>query len=232
LWIHGGGYIIGTAAQDDQLCRHMANELGIIVAAVGYRLAPQCPFPAAIDDCHDALEWLASRPDVDASRLAIGGASAGGGLAAALALMARDRDVVRPVLQLLAYPMLDDRTALRNDVDERSFRMWNNAANQRGWRAYLGAEPGGHDVSPRAAPAREPDLAGLPPAWIGVGTCDLFMDEDVEYARRLQKAGVPCELDVVDGAFHGFDLVCRRAAVTNSFRSSQLASLRSSLFAN
>ena len=126
LWIHGGGYVIGSAAQDDAVCRHLAHELGRLVAAVDYRLAPEHPFPVPLHDCHDALVWLANRGDVDADRVAIGGASAGGGLAAALALLARDRAEVRPAFQLLSYPMLDDRTALRTDIDERHFRLWNN----------------------------------------------------------------------------------------------------------
>src|SRR5207237_9200507 len=131
--------------------------------------------------------------DVDATRIAIGGASAGGGLAAGLALLARDRGLVRPVLQLLVYPMLDDRTTLRTDVDPRRLRLWSPASHRFGWQAYLGPSltPGQPDGVPEgAAPARARDLTGLPPAWIGVGTCDLLHDEDVPYAQRLQEAGV------------------------------------------
>jgi acetyl esterase/lipase len=161
LWIHGGGYVLGTAAQDDAVCRHFARELGIIVAAVDYRLAPDHPFPAPLHDCHDALAWLARRPDVDPNRVAVGGASAGGGLAAALALLAHQRGEVRLVFQLLTYPMLDDRTAIRTDGDERHFRMWNTKANRFGWQSYLGHPPGGTAVSGLAAPARLDDLAQL-----------------------------------------------------------------------
>jgi acetyl esterase/lipase len=229
LWIHGGGYVMGTAAQDDAVCRHFVQELGIVVAAVEYRLAPEQEFPVPLHDCYDALSWLALQPDVDAARLAVGGASAGGGLAAALALLALARGELQLAFQLLAYPMLDDRTATRVDVDERNFRLWNNKANRFGWQSYLGRPPGGVGVSGLAAPARVDDLGGLPPTWIGVGTLDLFHDEDAAYAERLQAAGVSCHLEVVPGAFHGFDLVRPKAGVSKAFRSAQVAALGAAL---
>lgn len=231
LWIHGGGYVIGTAAQDDALCREFAGRLGILVAAVDYRLAPEHPHPTPVHDCHDALAWLAKRPDVDARRVAVGGASAGGGLAAALALLARERGEVDLAFQLLVYPMLDDRTATRTDIDERGFRMWSNRANAFGWRCYTGCEPGSDAIDGVAAPARHPDLSALPPAWIGVGTLDLFCEEDRVYARRLQEAGVPCALEEVSGAFHGFDAVRPKAAVSRDFRAAQLRALGAALAA-
>ncbi|WP_099021456.1 alpha/beta hydrolase [Mycolicibacterium palauense] len=222
LWIHGGGYLIGTAAQDDRLCRRFADELGATVAAVDYRLAPEHPYPAGVEDCHAALTWLAGLPAVDPDRVAVGGASAGGGLAAALAFLARERSAVTPVRQLLVYPMLDDRSAADPRHDGREYRLWDRHSNAFGWRAYLGtADP---DV---AVPARRTDLAGLPPAWIGVGTMDLFHDEDLSYAQRLTEAGVPCEVEVVPGAFHGFDGLRPGSAVARSFFESQCASLRS-----
>jgi acetyl esterase/lipase len=222
LWIHGGGYVMGTAAQDDALCRDIADELGAVVASVEYRRAPEHPYPAPVEDCHDALVWLAEQDDVDVERIAIGGSSAGGGLAAALAFMARDRGRVSPVLQLLVYPMVDDRTVLRTEVDERGFRLWNNRSNELGWRAYLGATPGSDEVPSEAVPARRDDLAGLAPAWIGVGTLDLFLDEDLTYADRLRDAGVPCTVDVVDGAFHAFDRLAPHSTVSRRFRDAQL----------
>jgi acetyl esterase/lipase len=225
LWIHGGGYVIGTAAQEDALCRHYAERLGIVVAAVDYRLAPEHPFPVPLHDCHDALVWLAGQPEVDSARIAVGGASAGGGLAAALALLAHEKGEVDIAFQLLAYPMLDDRTATRVDLDEGSFRLWNNKSNVFGWQSYTGSPPGSDGVSGLAAPARYGDLTGLPPAWIGVGTCDLFYDEDVAYATRLREAGVQCELNVTDGAFHGFDVVQPKAGVSLAFRDMQVAAL-------
>lgn len=175
LWIHGGGYVMGTAAVDDAVCRHFARELGIIVASVDYRLAPEDPFPTPLYDCYRALTWLAEHTDVDATRIAVGGASAGGGLTAALALLARERAEVRPVFQLLTYPMLDDRTVTRTDIDETHFRGWNNTANLFGWQSYLGTAPGSADISPLAAPARHDDLSGLPPAWVAPAhwTCSI-----------------------------------------------------------
>ncbi|SCX30732.1 Acetyl esterase/lipase [Mycolicibacterium fluoranthenivorans] len=220
LWMHGGGYVLGSPAQDDKLCRRYAGELGATVAAVQYRLAPQNPYPAGLDDCYAALTWLAQLPTVDPSRLAIGGASAGGGMAAALALLARDRGEVPLAAQVLVYPMLDDRT-VGPEFDDPGHRLWTQGSNGFGWRAYLGgADP---EV---AVPARNPDLSGLPPAWIGVGTHDLFHDEDLAYAQRLREAGVPVEVEVVAGAFHGFDAIAPKTAVSQDFIGSQIATLR------
>lgn len=229
LWIHGGGYVMGAAATDDDLCRRFADRLGITVAAVDYRLAPEYPYPVPVDDCFDALTWLADQPDIDPSRLAVGGASAGGGLAAATALLARDRAVPTLAFQLLVYPMLDDRTATRPDSDHRSRRLWNNRANHFGWRCYLGHDPGRSHVDPRAAPGREEDLSGLPPTWLGVGTLDLFHDENVDYANRLRAGGVRCVTEIVPGAFHGFDMVCAQAEVSKAFFDAQVAALEAAL---
>ena len=221
LWIHGGGYVIGKAAQDDVLCRRYARELGAIVASVDYRLAPEHPYPASLEDCYTALQWLVRLPSVDPSRVAIGGASAGGGLAAALALHTRDRGEISLVAQLLVYPMLDDRTVNRKGLDKPGLRLWNQSSNKYGWSVYLGgADP---EI---AVPARRDDLSGLPPAWLGVGTLDLFHDEDLAYAERLKAAGVPCEVEVVKGAFHGFDGIVPKAEVSQSFFDSQCALLR------
>jgi len=223
LWIHGGGYVLGTPAQDDMLCRRFADALGITVAAVRYRLAPEHSYPAPLEDCYTALQWLATLPAVDPDRIAIGGSSAGGGLAAALALLVRDRAEFTPVLQLLVYPMLDDRSVGRH-LDDTGHRLWNATSNRFGWQAYLGA------ADPEVAvPARRTDLAGLPPAWLGVGTLDLFHDEDLEYARRLEAAGVPCEVHLVPGAFHGFDGIAPKASISRDFFDSQCASLRQSM---
>lgn len=216
LWIHGGGYVFGRAAQDDQLCRRFAERLGITVASVEYRLAPEHPYPVPLEDCYRAYVRLLSRPGVDATRVAVGGASAGAGLAAALAFLARDRDTAVPAFQLLAYPMLDDRTALGPE----HLRMWDETANRFGWSSYLGdADP---DV---AVPARRSDLEGLPPAWIGVGSNDLFFDEDKRYADRLVDAGIACEFHVVPGAFHGFDSVVSRSGAARAFFDAQCAAL-------
>ncbi|WP_232541436.1 alpha/beta hydrolase [Nocardia bovistercoris] len=224
LWIHGGGYLIGSAAQDDQLCRRFAEKLGVVVASVEYRLAPEHPYPAPLDDCYAAWSWLARQPEVDPDRLVVGGASAGGGLAAATVLAARDRGAVLPILQLLVYPMLDDRTADRFELESPLHRLWNRSANRYGWNSYLGAAD-----PDTAVPARNPDLSGLPPAWIGVGSLDLFHDEDLEYARRLRAAGVACEVVEVPGAFHGFDLVLPAARVSRTFFDDQCEAVRAAL---
>ncbi len=222
LWIHGGGYVIGTAQQDDRLCRRFSTRLGITVASVEYRLAPEHPYPAPLEDCYSALTWLAALPSVNPWRVAIGGASAGGGLAAALALLARDRAEVTPAFQLLTYPMLDDRSSAT--AHNPHYRLWNARSNHFGWTAYLGG------ADPRVAvPARRDDLGGLPPAWIGVGTHDLFHDEDLAYAARLRDAGVPCHVEVVPGAFHGFDLFVPKAQVSQRFFDSQCAVLSAAL---
>lgn len=228
LWIHGGGYVIGTAAQDDALCRRISDHLGVIVASVDYRLAPEHPFPTPLHDCYAALTWLAGQPDVDPGRIAIGGASAGAGLAAALALLAKERGEIQPVLQSLSYPMLDDRTAARTDIDQRPLRLWNTNCNRFGWKSYLGPAHGGK-IPPLASPARYEDLAGLPPAWIGVGTCDLFHDENVAYAERLEQAGVDCTVLVTPGAYHAFDLIEAKAPISRAFREAQLAALDNAL---
>jgi acetyl esterase/lipase len=223
LWIHGGGYVLGHAQQDDKLCRRFSRRLGITVASVEYRLAPEHPFPAALEDCYAALTRLAALPAVDSARIAIGGASAGGGLAAALALLARDRGEIKPALQLLTYPMLDDRATAESGA-RRNYRLWTESSNRFGWASYLG------DADPAVAvPARRPDLSGLPPTWIGVGTLDLFYRENLVYAERLKAAGVPCTIEVVPGAFHGFAHVAPRVAVSRAFFDSQCASLRKAL---
>jgi len=223
LWIHGGGYLLGSPEQDDALCRRYVQRLGIVVAAARYRLAPEHPYPIPLEDCYRVLTWLAGLPGVDADRIAIGGASAGGGLTAALSFLARDRGEVSPVLQVLSYPMLDDRT-VGPELDKPGFRLWNTRSNRFGWTSYLGgADPA------MAVPARRTDLAGLAPAWLGVGTLDLFCAEDLAYAARLNAAGVECEVHEVPGAFHGFDGLAPKAAVSQAYFDSTCASLRRAL---
>lgn len=214
LWIHGGGTLMGNAVQDDKYCRKLSHLTGVTVAAVEHRLAPEHPYPAPLEDCYAALLWLARQPWVDPDRLAIGGASAGGHFAAAVAQRAHDRKDVRLAFQMLAYPMLDDRTGA--DASGAKRLMWTETDNQLAWRWYLnGADP------VEAAPARRPDLSGLPPAWIGVGTLDLYLQECLEYGRRLREAGVPVHEEIVPGAFHAFDRVVESAPVSRSFFASQ-----------
>ncbi|HNC94821.1 MAG TPA: alpha/beta hydrolase [Myxococcota bacterium] len=230
LWIHGGGLVIGFPAQDDGVTSEIVRTLRVVVVAVQYRLAPQHPYPAALDDCAAALRWMqAQAPGIRPDRIAVAGVSAGGGLAAALCLRARAQDWPMPVFQLLVYPMLDDRTVDRPALATRTVRIWSQESNRFGWSSYLGAARGSAAVPAEAASAREVDLRGLPPAWIGVGTLDLFLDEDVDYATRLRAAGVPCTLVEVPGAYHGFDTVKRSTPVARSFFESQLQALRAAL---
>lgn len=232
VWIHGGGYIMGNAQQDDGLCADFARTLDMTVISVDYRLAPEHAYPAPLDDCFAALEFMfrqAGLLGIDCARYAIGGASAGGGLAAGLVLRAFDAKLPAPKLQLLVYPMIDDRTVER-DLDGSAFRMWDQASNRMGWSAYLGAARNAHDEVPdHAAAARRVDLSGLPPAWIGVGKADLFYEEDVLYADRLRQAGVPTDLEIVDGAFHGFDRVVPKASISKQFFAAQVAALKKAL---
>lgn len=219
LWIHGGGFVMGRPEQDDWYASHLARDLDVVVVSMRYRLAPEHPFPAALDDCHAAWCWVRDRADdlgVDPGRVIVAGASAGGGLAASLVQRLRDEGGPQPLAQVLVYPMLDDRTAVRRELDGR-FPRWTNRSNRTGWTAYLDGQPGAATLPEYAAPARRADLAGLPPAWIGVGTLDLFHDEDVEYARRLREAGVPITLDVVPGAYHGFDGDAADSLVSQAF---------------
>lgn len=229
LWLHGGGFLLGSPKQDDALCRQIADELGAVVVAPVYRLSPKHAFPAALDDAYAALTWLAKRDDVDANRIAVAGASAGGGLAAQIALHARDRGEIRLAAQTLVYPMLDDRTVRRTDLDESGFRLWDLRSNRVGWSAYLGHEAGANEASSIAVPARNENLAGLPPAWIGVGSLDLFCDEDMAYAERLREAGIPCDSMIVDGVFHGFDGIVADSEATKRFRESMFSSMRKAL---
>lgn len=204
--IHGGGYIFGDRSQDDLRFDRWCPELAFIGVSVEYRLAPETPYPGPLEDCYTGLRWVhenAAQLGIDRARIGIGGASAGGGLAAALALLARDRGELPIAFQLLAYPMIDDRQCTPSS--SWSVPIWSPENNEFGWRSYLGDLYGAEDLPYTAAPARATDLSGLPPALIYVGTLDGFCDEDVTYAMALYRAGVATELHVYPGAPHGFD---------------------------
>jgi acetyl esterase/lipase len=214
--MHGGGYVIGNPEINDGSNRSRAADLDCVVVSVDYRLAPETRFPGALEDCYAALTWLhaqAMQLGVDRSRIAIGGESAGGGHAAALAILARNRaGPARICFQLLDSPMLDDRTGSGSDPHPYCGEfVWTAASNRFGWRSLLGVEPGTAAVPTEAVPARTADLAALPPTCITVGALDLFLEEGLEYARRLGRAGVPTELHVIPGAFHGFGVAGGRA---------------------
>jgi acetyl esterase/lipase len=211
LHIHGGGFILGDAQSEADWSAWLAANLDCVVVAPDYRLAPEHAHPVPVTDCYVALQWLTEHADtlgIDLDRVAVFGGSAGGGLAAAVALLARDRSGPRICFQCLLYPMLDDRTG--STVDVGAFvgeYIWTREDNVFGWTSLLGREPGRGDVSPYAAPARAGDLTGLPSTYIWVGALDLFVEESVLYARRLLAAGVPTELHVYPGVTHGNVLV-------------------------
>jgi len=220
LWIHGGGYILGDIEQDDISSKELTLAGECVTVAVEYRLAPENPFPAPVEDCYAALKWLATHADelgVDSKHIAIGGGSAGGGLAAGLALLARDRAEVDIIAQFLIYPMIDDRNTLPASDALPDSLFWTRESNKIGWRSYLGCEPGGEGISCYAAASRAADLTGLPPAYIAVGEIDLFAQEDVEYARRLIGAGVCTELHVYPGGCHAFDMMAPDASISRQF---------------
>ncbi len=229
IWMHGGGYIIGKPEMEDTVCIPFVRELGISIVSVDYRLAPKHPFPAGLEDCYSALIWAKQNSEAfgfDASRIAVGGTSAGAGLAAALAQLAHDRKEATPVFQLLTYPMLDDRTALHRDIDDSNSPTWSQKSNRFGWESYLGEHYGADEILAYSVPARREDLTGLPPAWIGVGTLDVFYEEDMMYAQRMKEAGIECDLNVVEGAFHGFDVIDQHLSIVQEFRKSQIDALK------
>ena len=213
--IHGGGYVIGSYDMDDVLHDHWCQQLGTVGISVQYRLAPETPYPGPLEDCYAALRWThehAEELGIDPTRVGVHGISAGGGLAAALTLLARDRGEFPFAFQLLECPMLDDRQTTRS-MGASGLFVWDAESNVFGWRSYLGDLYGSDDVPPYAAPARAADVEGLPPTCIVVGSIDGFRDEDVEYAQRINQAGVPCELHVIAGLPHAYQLAPDAKAV-------------------
>lgn len=227
LWVHGGGHVLGSAAQDDPTLDHLVSETGCVVFAVDWRRAPEDSYPAALHDCYAALAWVhreAAALGVDPGRVVVAGASSGGGLAAGLVLLARDRGEHPVAGQVLIYPMLDDRQVTASSRAVTDERVWNDRSNGLAWAAYLSGLTGA--VPAYAAPSRATDLAGLPPTWILTAELDLFVDEDVDYAHRLMGAGVSTELHVYRGAVHGFELFAPAAAVSRRFARDRLEAFR------
>ncbi|HQS68651.1 MAG TPA: alpha/beta hydrolase [Novosphingobium sp.] len=231
LHIHGGAYIIGVPEMSVPELTATAHQLGIVILSVDYRLAPEHPFPAGIEDCYTALAYLhdsAATLGVDASRIAVMGESAGGGLAASLALLARDRGDYPLAFQLLDAPMIDDRTCARPRNPVTGEFIFAPADNHFGWSCLLDAEPGGPDVSPYAAAARATQLEGLPPTLIATGALDLFLDENVDYAMRLISARVAVELHIYPGCPHGY-VIAADAPVSQRALADKRAALRRAL---
>ncbi|EIV91528.1 alpha/beta hydrolase [Frankia sp. QA3] len=209
LYLHGGGMILGSVSINDGAVSRLVSRSGVPFLAVDYRLAPEHPFPTPVEDAYAGLQWLhehAAELDVDPARIAVMGDSAGGGLAAAVSILARDRGGPAIARQLLIFPMLDDRTT-DPDAHIAPYAAWTYEDNITGWQAFLGARAGGADVPALAAPARLEDATGLPPAYLEVGQLDIFRDEDLTYALLLGRGGVPVELHLTPGAPHEYDAI-------------------------
>lgn len=234
FWIHGGGYVMGHPDGDDALCECFVTDINCVVVSIDYRLAPEHKYPAAIEDCYAGLKWTVNNAEklkIDSSRIAIAGASAGGGLTAALALMVRDRGEIEVAFQAPLYPMLDDRnvTFSSHEINEENLpKAWNREANEIAWKMYLG-DNASDEVSYYAAPARAKDLTGLPPTYIFIGQLDPFRDETLQYVTRLAEAGVPVEFHLYPGCFHGFDSIFNDANISKRARSGFINALSKAL---
>ena len=229
IHIHGGGFILGRVTDTTAMCQSIATEFDCVVANVDYRLAPETTFPGPVEDCYAVLAYVHANAEalgVDRNRIAVMGESAGGGLAAMLAISARDRGEIPLCYQVLIYPMLDDRTGTTVRVPDFIGTIgWNEPGNRFGWTSFLGMPAGTSEPPHGSVPARLTSVAGLAPAFIGVGGLDLFVDEDLEYARRLVAAGVPTQFHLTPGAYHGFDFIAPQARVSKAFTAAWKAGL-------
>ncbi|MEK5333151.1 alpha/beta hydrolase [Lysinibacillus sp. FSL W8-0992] len=216
LYIHGGGFIIGSIEMFDASCQMLVSQLDCVVVSVGYRLAPEHPYPAGVEDCYTALEWVAANADelgIDVTRLAVHGASAGGGLTAAVSLLARDRKGPKIAFQMPLYPMIDNRCILPSNDEITDARVWNGPQNHLAWEMYLGPNYA-VDAPIYAAPLHAEDYSNLPPTYTFIGDLDPFRDETIEYIARLTKAGVPTEFHLYPGCFHGFEHMVPQAEIS------------------
>jgi acetyl esterase/lipase len=227
-FIHGGGMILGSARRDDGIASMFCEQLGATVVSVEYRLAPENPHPAHVEDCYAGLEWTARHADeldIDLGRLAIYGASAGGGLVIATALMARDKGYPAVTFQMPIYPMIDNRHETPSSHEITDVGVWDRDGNIEAWAWYLGDGK----ADDYAVPALAENLAGLPPAYIDVGTVDLFRDEDIAFAMRLMTAGVPVELHVWPGAYHGAENLAPEAELSRRIWAARVEAMRRAL---
>jgi acetyl esterase/lipase len=232
IWIHGGGFVIGSVEFDDFACAEYAEGCNCAIFSVDYRLAPEHPYPAAVDDCFAVACWIAESGEeigADAARIAIAGASAGANLAAATTLMARDRGGPPLCFQLLYSPALDDRLSTPSAREFAGPPLWEREQIESAWEAYLGDRVGTDDVPAAAAPARATDFSNLPPALIQVGELEVLRDECIDYAQRLLESGVSTDLHVYPGLFHGAAEYAPTALVAQRMRSDRLAALRRAL---
>jgi acetyl esterase/lipase len=229
LYLHGGGFYGSLMPIHDSMVREYVNATGVPMLVVDYRVAPEHPHPTPVEDCYTALCWLADHAvelGVDTDRVGVMGESAGGGLAAGVALLARDRGGPPLAQQILVYPMLDDRTVGPDPQLPAEYLLFDDADNRTGWGSLLGSRLHGSDVSPYAAPARATDLSGLPDTYIDVGVLDILRNEDIGYARRLMQAGVPTELHVIPGLPHGFEVAAPNASATKRVIANRLRRLK------
>jgi len=234
LWIHGGGYVLGNPDIDDGLCEQFVLVANCVVVSIDYRLAPQFPYPAALEDCYAGLKWMVAQAEelyIDTSKIAIAGTSAGGGLTAALTLLARDRGGPEIAFQMPLCPMIDDRniTSSSYEINKENFpKLWNREQNRLAWSMYLG-DITSDEVPSYAAPTRARDLTGLPPAYIFVGELDLFRDETIEYVNRLAQADIPVEFHLYPGCFHGFEKIFYDTEISRQARNEYINALARAL---
>ena len=227
-YIHGGGMVLGTVAGEDATASLLCDEVNAVVVSVEYRLAPEHPHPAPVEDCYAGLVWTADNAaelGIDPDRLAIYGGSAGGGLTIATAMLARDRGGPALRFMMPIYPMIDDTNTTASSHEITDVGIWDRDANLEAWGWYLG----GKEADQYAAPTRAQDVAGLPPAFIDVGTADLFRDEDIAFAQRLMQAGVPCELHINPGSYHASETFAPEAALSQRIRDMRIDALRRAL---
>lgn len=229
--IHGGGMVMGNIDVDDANASFLCESLNVVTISVEYRLAPEHPFPAAIEDCHAAAGWLFSSAQelgINSTKIAVFGGSAGGGLAIGLALLLRDRNEANFALVMAPYPMIDDRNTTASSHEITNLGVWDRLANIESWNWYLGDAMSDSDISPYAAPSRAKNLSNLPPIFIDVGTCDLFRDENIEFAERLAEQGA-CEFHLYEGAFHASELIVPEAQISQTTWNSRISALRGAI---